>query len=85
VASPGRHGRIRQPISDRGYLILEGEGELFFGGEEGDDEVVPVGKDDVMIMPKDTAYDYQGRMRLFLVHRPAYEQDSDVPLDDLWD
>jgi hypothetical protein len=85
VASRGRHGRIRQPISYRGYLILEGEGELLFGGEEGDDEVVPVRKDDVVVVQKDTAYDYRGRMCLFLVHTLAYEQDSDVHLDDLWD
>ena len=85
VESRGRHGRIRQPISDRVYLVLEGEGEFFFGDEEGDDEAVPVGKDDVVIVPKDTAYYYRGRMRLFLVHTPAYEQDSDVHLDGLWD
>lgn len=41
--------------------------------------------DDVLLIPKDTVYDYQGRMRLFLVHTPAYEQDSDVHLDDLWE
>ena len=46
---------------------------------------MPVGEDDVVILPKDTAYDYRGRMRLFLIHTPAYEQDSDVNLDDLWD
>jgi hypothetical protein len=39
----------------------------------------------VVIVPKDTAYDYRGRMRLFLIHTSAYEQDSDVHLDDLWD
>jgi len=85
VESRGRHGRIRQPISDRVYLVLEGEGEFCFGDEEGDDEVVTAGKENVVIVSKDTAYDYRGRMRLFLVHTPAYEQDSDVRLDDLWD
>lgn len=84
VESRGRHGRIRQPVSDRIYFILEGEGEFFFGDEEGG-EVVPVAKDDVLLILKDTVYDYQGRMRLFLVHAPAYEQDSDVHLDDLWE
>lgn len=86
VEARGRHGRIRQPISDRVYLVLEGEGEFFFGDEEGEsDEIVPVGKDDVVLIPKNNVYDYRGRMRLFLVHTPAYEQDSDVHLDDLWD
>jgi hypothetical protein len=34
---------------------------------------------------EDTDYDYWGKMRLFLIHTPAYEHDSDVHLDDLWD
>ena len=84
VESRGRHGRIRQPISNRVYLVLEGEGEFFFSDEEGDDEACR-SKDDVVIVPKDTAYDYRGQMRLFLIHTPAYEQDSNVHLDDLWD
>jgi hypothetical protein len=46
---------------------------------------VPVGKDDVVIVPKNTDYDYRGQMRLFLIPTPAYEQDSDVHLGDLWD
>ena len=70
---------------DRVHLVLEGEGEFFSGHEEGDDEVAPVEKDDVVIMSKDTAYDYRGRMRLFLADFPAYEQDSDIRLDELWD
>jgi mannose-6-phosphate isomerase-like protein (cupin superfamily) len=74
VESRGRHGRIRQPISNPVYLVLEG-----------DDEIVSVGKDDVVIVPKDTFYDYRDQRRLFLIHTPAYEQDSDVHLDDLWD
>jgi hypothetical protein len=85
VGSRRQHGRIRQPFSDRVYPIPEGEGEFLFGNGEGDDEAVLVGKHDVVIVPKDTACDYRGRVRLFLVHTPAYEQDSDVHLDDLWD
>ena len=74
VESRGRHGRISQPISNRVCLVLEG-----------DDEIVSVGKDDVVIVPNETAHDYRDQMRLFLIHTPAYEQDSDVHLDDLWD
>lgn len=63
VESRERHGRMRQPISNRIHLVLEG-----------DDEAVPVGKDDVVILPKDTDYDYRGKMRFFFIHTPAYEQ-----------
>lgn len=74
-----------QPISDRVYLVIDGAGEFYFGGEEGqDEETVAVEKDDVLLIPKGTVYDYEGRMRLFLAHFPAYEQDSDVHYDDLW-
>ncbi len=86
VESRGRHGRIMQPISDRVYLVIDGEGEFYFGGEEGqDEETVSVEKDDVLLIPKGTVYDYEGRMRLFLAHFPAYEQDSGVHDDDLWE
>ncbi len=86
VESRGRHGRIKQPVSDRTYLILEGEGSFYFGGEEEQhEETVRVKKDDVLLIPKGTVYDYEGHMRLFLTHSPAYKPDSDVHYDDLWD
>lgn len=87
VECRGRHWRIKNPVSDRVYLVLEGEGHFCFGGEEGQQaETVTVGKDDAFLIPKGTVYDYEGRMRLFLSHPPAYEaQDSDVHYDDLWE
>lgn len=70
-----------QPVSNRVYLLMEGE--FYFGGEEGQDEAsVSAEKDDVLI-PKGAVYDYEGRMRLFLARFPAYEQDSGVHYDDL--
>lgn len=83
VKSKGRHGRIKQPISDRVYLMLEGEGRFLVGNRE-KDEIVPVCKDDVVPILEDTACDYWGRMRHSLVPAPAHEQDFDVRLDDLW-
>lgn len=84
VEARGRHDRIKQPISDRAYVVLEGEGEFFFADEEGG-EVVAVARYDVAIVPKNTVYDYRGRMRPLLLHAPACEQDSGVHLDGLWD
>lgn len=74
-----RHGRIKNTHSDRIYLILDGEGEFIIG-----DEVVPVSKDDVVIVPRNTKYDYRGQLRLFLVHSPAYEPETDVDFEGLW-
>lgn len=71
-----RHGRIKNVRSDRLYLILEGQGEFIVG-----DEVIPVAKDDVLIIPLNTEYDYHGQLRLFLVHIPAYQEGSDINIE----
>ena len=75
----GRHGKVKNTKSDRIYLVLDGRGEFSIG-----DEVVPVEKTDVVVVPKNTPYDYRavgGAMRLFLVHCPAFEPEADVKLD----
>jgi hypothetical protein len=79
------HGRVRELSYDRapgtggrrGVLLRRCGGRVGRGCADR--------KDDVFIAPKDTVYDYQGRMRLFLVRTPTYVQNSDVHLDDLWD
>ena len=81
----GRHGRTRHPAGDRIYLVPKGEGKLLFGNGQRDAELVPVTKYDVVLIPKDTTYDYPGRMRISLVRVLTNEQDSDVHLDDLWE
>lgn len=72
----GRHGKIRNVKSDRVYIIAEGKGEFIINGE-----VVPVEKTDVIIIPKNTPYDYQGEMKIFLVDCPAFEKGADVKLE----
>ena len=71
-----RHGRVRNTLSDRIYLVLEGEGEFDINGEK-----IPVQPYDVIIVPKNTEYDYRGNLKLFLVHSPAYDPASDVDLE----
>lgn len=76
------HGRTKNPVTARVYLVREGIS--YFGGEEGRDEgTLPIGKDDVLLIPKGTFYDYEGRRRL-LPHAPVHGQDSDVRYGDLW-
>lgn len=60
-----RHGKVRNRLSDRIYFVLDGIGEFII-----DDKVVSVKKSDVIIIPKNTPYDYRGKMKLFLVHTP---------------
>lgn len=72
----GRHGRVRNSLSDRVYIILSGRGWFEIEGEKSEVKI-----DDVVIVPKDTEYDYGGRMDLFLVHTPAYSRAADVRLE----
>lgn len=70
------HGRVYNEVSDRIYLVLDGNGYFEIG-----DERLNVTKDDVIIMPRMTEYDYGGKMELFLVHAPAYSRENDHDLD----
>lgn len=75
----GSHGKVKTTKSDRVYFVLEGQGEFTFN-----DEVIPVKATDVIIVPKNTPYDYEakdGIMRLFLVHTPAYDKDAEEKLN----
>jgi len=76
----GRHGKIKTTESDRIYFVVDGEGEFII-----DNEVVPVEKTDVVIVPKNTPYDYRaknGVLELFLVHTPAFAPGSEVKLEE---
>ncbi len=72
----GSHGKCKTHSSDRVYLVLEGEGEFIIN-----DKVIEVEQSDVIIVPKNTPYDYSGKMKLFLVHTPAYMPEDDVKLE----
>jgi len=70
------HGKVKSTISDRVYYVLEGNGDFVVG-----EEVVHVKAQDVVIVPKNTPYDYRGKMRLFLVHVPAYDESGEVKME----
>ena len=75
----GSHGKVKTTRSDRIYFVLEGKGKFIIN-----DEVVAVEKYDVIIVPKNTPYDYKstgGVLKLFLVHIPAYDPKNEVKLD----
>lgn len=74
------HGKVKSLISDRIYYVLEGEGYFIIN-----DENIPVSQTDVVIVPRNTIYDYynqNGPMKLFLVHTPAYSFEAEVTFDD---
>lgn len=73
----GRHGKVKSKVSDRVYLVLRGEVEFDVDGKK-----LIAHKDDMIIVPKNTPYDYWNRStdtsELFLVHTPAYQYDQEV-------
>ena len=74
----GSHGKVKTEVSDRVYFVVEGRGIFVIDGKE-----THVEKDDVIIVPKNTPYDYKaedGEMRLLLVHAPAYNPDKEILL-----
>jgi len=72
----GRHGKSKTTVSDRVVYILDGEGEYVVG-----DDVFAVRQTDVIIIPKNTAFDYSGKMKLLVVHVPAYDHEHEVSLE----
>lgn len=76
----GRHGKVKSLVSDRIYLVLDGKGEFIIN-----DEVIPVERGDVIIIPKNTPYDYKAIegdiLKLFLVHTPAFDAEKEVKLE----
>lgn len=72
----GNHGKVYNEVSDRIYLVLDGEGYFEIEGKRFD-----VTKTDVVIVPKQTTYDYYGKMELFLVHSPAFDRAKDHKVD----
>jgi mannose-6-phosphate isomerase-like protein (cupin superfamily) len=74
----GSHGKVKTTESDRVYYVLDGNGEFILN-----EEVIPVEKSDVIIVPKNTPYDYRatkGTLKLFLVHSPAFEPEAEMKL-----
>ncbi len=78
VEITGRHGKAKSLVSDIIYLVLEGKGEFIIN-----EEIIPIEKNDVIIVPKNTPYDYRavdGTLKLYLVHTPAFDEHKEVKL-----
>jgi len=58
------------------YFVINGKGKFTI-----EKEVVSVEMNDVIIIPKNTPYDFQGNMRLLLVNSPAFDRKADKRLE----
>lgn len=59
--------------------MIDGEGEFFIN-----DKTINVKKNDVIVVPKNTPYNYRlkkGILKLFLVHTPAYDPKYEIKLN----
>lgn len=72
-----RHGLIKNIASDRIYLVLEGQGRFTVAGD-----AFEVAKGDTVLVPRNTPYDYEGQLKLFLVHSPANNDEADISLEE---
>lgn len=74
------HGKVRTKRSDRVYYVTEGSGTFIIDGKE-----IEVDATDVVIVPKNTIYDFRAKqglkMRLFLVHSPAFYPELEEIID----
>jgi mannose-6-phosphate isomerase-like protein (cupin superfamily) len=79
------HGLTRSTVSDRVYYVVDGHGEFIMGHDESGHETIQVGPTDVVIVPRNTEYDYWASsgetLKLFMVHAPAFDPDGEIRPD----
>ena len=77
VALDGPHRPLVCHESDRVYYILDGEGRF----RVGDEPEAAVTGGDVVVIPRATPYDFDGRVTYLVMNGPAFRPGSDVWLD----
>ncbi len=76
VVHPGRHGKIKTTTEDRYYFVISGKGKFIIGNESEDVE-----KNDLIFVPKNTPYDFEGTMKMVMFFTPAYNPKNEVKLE----
>jgi mannose-6-phosphate isomerase-like protein (cupin superfamily) len=77
VALDGRHQRLRNDHSDRIYYVLEGSARFHLDGA--DLGVAEAG--DVVLIPRGTPYELEGRLRYLVVSAPATHPTDNIYLE----
>lgn len=72
----GKHPKMKSLNSDRLYFVIQGRGLFNINNQQ-----VQVNKNDVIIIPRNIPYSYQGVMKCFLVHAPAFDREKEVKLE----
>ena len=69
----GKHSEMKSINSDRMYFILQGNGKFTVNNQS-----VTVKQKEVIIIPKNTPYSYEGKFTSFLVHSPAFDRKQEI-------
>jgi mannose-6-phosphate isomerase-like protein (cupin superfamily) len=74
VQLAGAHRRLRTDRSARVYYVLQGSARFVLGGEPS----FEVRADDVVVVPRGVAYEFEGEMTYLVINAPAFLAGDDV-------
>lgn len=77
VQIDGRHRKMRSDHTTRVYYFLDGTGEFKLG----DGQPFGVAKDDMVVIPKGTPYEFTGTLTYLVMNGPAFKQGDDVVME----
>ena len=69
----GKHPKMKNISSDRTYYIIDGCGKFSSNGK-----TIEVTKGDMLVVPKDTIYEFEGKFDAILISCPAFNPNDDV-------
>lgn len=72
----GRHGQTKTTLSDRFYYVVAGAGTFEVGGK-----TFEITCGDLVVVPRDAPYDFEGQMELLMFCSPAFDPSKEVLLE----
>lgn len=73
----GHHRKMRSDNTTRVYYFLEGTGEFKLG----DGEPFTIQKDDLVVIPRGTPYEFTGHMTYLVMNGPAHVRGDDIVME----
>lgn len=73
----GKHPYMKNVISNRSYYLINGYAKFYF-----EDEVISLEEGELLTIPKDTKYAFEGKFDAILVDCPAFNPNNDVIYDE---
>ena len=70
----GEHSRMRTAASERCYVIVAGRGAF----QVGDEPSASVGPGDIVLVPRDVGYQFEGHFTYLVLNAPAFADGDDV-------